>query len=340
MRFAALGVILLSLLNLANQWPSAVRQEQMAARAALAKTTGRQAVVIGGSTGVSIDFAAMELDGAPFFFSASDLFEAAAIGELIFDRPKPPCYLFLMIAPTATSVNNGSPGSAFAPRRRLAYQILWSAGRWRLIDGDWRQPLVELFAPSLGLTAWRPHIAAALSAVGVALAPDPDLAALSLTRLDRSKAPSLAVEQALDRAALIRKIGYYDPQVVDRATSALETLNAHVRARGGILIITSPPLTGSARDATNRYAHRQILELAAIESKLRQQGAIIADYGALQMTGQRLDLFYDNIHLNQWGASAFSRLLAGDLRAQGVFSGTRCLAVGSRNLPNAQSPHR
>lgn len=330
--FFAIGAVLLFGLNLLSQAPAAARRDAEEARRAFAHIAGRAAVTLGGSIGRSIDYRQLCIDGAPFYHDAQDIFEQAALTDLILDRvARPPRYWFVTLLPSAQSADNGSQGSSRAEPRRRTYRLLFDEGRLALIDGDWRQAFVTKFAPSLGAGAWQVHADIVLRAIGVTrpISASQIAAGNRETLLDPGMAAALAADEALTQKEFLRQIAYYDPDVSKRATAALIGMNRKIRARGGTMIVVVPPVSAQLREEMNAVMPEQIREFGQILGKLEADNAIIASYWITPSIAEQAANFHDNTHLGAAGSATFSRMMAKNLRARGVLPPQTCPADDS-----------
>jgi len=343
--FLALGLVLFIGLNRLSQ-AIPERGDQLATmRAALARVPGRQAVSLGGSVGVDIDFEAMCLDAEHFDWPAQDLFEAAAFADLILDRPTPPGTFLLIAAPTAQTYDNGSPASPFAAHRRTMYRFLWRAGGMRLIGDDWRQAFVAIAAPSLRDDAWRPQLRFLLGLAGVPLRPadvPPTLEEMARRRINPATSEARAVEAVGRRQEQLRRMAYYDPTISERSTQVVLRVNRRIRAAGGRMVVVVPPMTPTLRRVTQRELGPDTRDFERRLDQLEKDGAIVARHWDDPAYEGRYDLFRDNEHLNDVGAAVFSRQLAAELSDQGVLPAARdCPPAPHEGSPVARQglPH-
>lgn len=325
--FLAIGLVLfLGLNRLSEVFPE--RQGDLTRmHAALSRVPGRQAVTLGGSIGADVDYAAMCLDGADFYWDSQDLFEVAAFADLMLDRPAPPRYWLVMAAPTAEGIDNGSKASGRAGHRRLMHRFLAQAGKPGLINGDWREAFLATAVPALRDDVWRPHLLALAHLAGVGPGPAPASAGArprALLRLDPAVSAATAPADVQRRAERLARIAYYDPHVPEQSTEALLRMNARIRARGGTMILVVPPMPTTVREATIKGLGPTVRDFNHRLERLARAGVVIVDHWADPAFAGRYELFQDNEHLNHDGAALFSRRLAEDLRARGVLPAAAC----------------
>jgi hypothetical protein len=122
----------------------------------------------------------------------------------------------------------------------------------------------------------------------------------------------------------LERIAYYDETVPRRSEQALLRLNRRIRANGGTLILVVPPMTEAVRSATERKLGAQVRGFEALTTRLAAEGVVVSDHWRDPVFATRYDLFVDNQHLNGAGAAVFSRTLATELRARGIFPQTGC----------------
>lgn len=325
LQFFGLGFVLLMMLN-GLSWLIDDGGEQGRMRAALGEIQGRDAVTLGGSVGVGLRYPQMCVDGADFYWDGQDLFEVAAVADLILDRPAPPRYWIVVAAPTAQSYDNGAAASERGARRREFHRLLFRHGRFDMIGGDWRQVLVTALTPALGYDAWGGRFHALLHRMGLRAAPKPpvDLAARDLRRLDPVAAATEAEAFTERQSAHLERLEYYDGSIPRRAERALLDMHRRIREGGGTLIVVVPPMTEAVRTATERDLGHEVREFEAILGRLAADGVIVSDHWRDPAFGGNYDLFADNQHLNGAGAEAFSRSLANELRRRGVLPPATC----------------
>ncbi|MBV9884818.1 MAG: hypothetical protein JO276_17550 [Sphingomonadaceae bacterium] len=330
--FFALGLLLLALLNWINQLPAESHAEVDEITGTLARVPGHQAVLLGGSSAYAIDFRALCVDGVPFYHGAQDLFEVAALGDLILDRPNPPRYWFVEASPTSQLVDNGSQAAEVTRPRRNLYRAMFALGEHRLIGGDWRQAFIAFAAPSLGSAAWSPYFGRAKRLLGMGGRSETELEVTGL-RLSAAASAANAAEEASERRQALRAMLYYDPDIAARAEAALQALNARIRAQGGVMILVVPPNPEATRTATLAQMPREVAEFGQILRRLANRGAVIANYWSLPLSGHA-ELFRDPMHLNRWGAPLFSRQMGADLRAHHVLppAPPGCSAGGAASI--------
>lgn len=129
LQFFGLGFLLLMALN-GLSWLIDDTGEHRQMRDAVPAIQGREAVTLGGSIGVGVRFPQMCLDGADYYWNGQDLFEVAAVADMILDGPSPPRYWIVVAAPTAQSYDNGAPASERGGRRREFHRLLFRNGRF------------------------------------------------------------------------------------------------------------------------------------------------------------------------------------------------------------------
>lgn len=325
LQFFGLGFLLLMTLN-GLSWLIDDTGEHRQMREALPAVQGRDAVTLGGSVGVGIRLPEMCVDGADYYWNSQDLFEVAAVADLILDGPAPPKYWIVVAAPTAQSYDNGAPASERGGRRREFHRLLFRNGRFGPVGGDWRQVLITALTPALGYDAWAGRFQVLRHRMGLAEAPPPptDWAARDRLTLDPARATPEAKAFAERQAAHLERMAYYDGSIPRRAEEALLRMNRRIMASGGTLILVMPPMTEAVRDQTERNLGRQVREFEAMTARLAADGAVVSDHWRDPAFGRRHDLFADNQHLNGAGAAAFSRLLARELRDRDVLPAVAC----------------
>lgn len=325
LQFFGLGFLLLMALN-GLSWLIDDTGEHQQMRDALPAIQGRDAVTLGGSIGVGVRFPQMCVDGADFYWNAQDLFEVAAIADLILDGPSPPRYWIVVAAPTAQSYDNGAPASERGGRRREFHRLLFRHGRFGMVGGDWRQVLITALTPALGYDAWAGRFHTVRHRMGLAPAPPPptDWAARDLRTLDPAQAGAEAKAFTDRQAAHLERIAYYDKSIPRRAEQALRSMHRRIEAGGGTLIVVVPPMTEAVRRRTEQDLGREVRDFEAMMGRLEADGAVVSDHWRDPAFGRRYDLFADNQHLNGAGAAAFSRLLASELRDRGVLPAAAC----------------
>ena len=325
LQFFGLGFVLLMMLN-GLSWLIGDGGEQGRMQAALREIEGRDAVTLGGSVGVGLRYPQMCVDGADFYWDGQDLFEVAAVADLILDQPAPPRYWIVVAAPTAQSYDNGASASERGARRREFHRLLFRHGRFDMIGGDWRQVLVTALTPALGYDAWGARFHALLHRIGLRGPPKPpvDLAARDLRRLDPGAAASEAEAFTERQADHLERLEYYDGSIPRRAEQAMIRMNQRIEASGGTMILVTPPMTEAVQESTVREMADQVLGFEAMLARLAADGAVVSNHWRDPAFGRRYDLFADNQHLNGAGAEAFSRLFAAELRDRGVLPAAAC----------------
>ncbi|MBX9461254.1 MAG: hypothetical protein KL785_09345 [Brevundimonas sp.] len=325
LQFFGLGFLLLMGLN-GLSWLIDDTGEHRQMRDALPAIQGREAVTLGGSIGVGIRFPEMCLDGADYYWNSQDLFEVAAVADLILDGPAPPKYWVVVAAPTAQSYDNGAPASERGGRRREFHRLLFRNGRFGMVGGDWRQVLITALTPALGYDAWAGRFQMLRHRMGLAEAPPPatDWAARDLRTLDPTRAPAEAEAFTESQAAHLERMAYYDKAIPRRAEQALLRMHRRIEAGGGTMILVVPPMTGAVRASTERDLGPQVREFEAMAARLAAEGVVVSDHWRDPTFSGNYDLFADNQHLNGAGAEAFSRSLADELRGRGVLPRATC----------------
>lgn len=325
LQFFGLGFLLLMALN-GLSWLIDDTGEHRQMRDALPAIQGRDAVTLGGSVGVGIRFPAMCLDGADYYWNSQDLFEVAAVADLILEGPAPPRYWIVVAAPTAQSYDNGAAASERGGRRREFHRLLFRHGRFGMVGGDWRQVLITAVTPALGYDAWAGRFQMLRHQAGLAEAPPPptDWAARDRLTLDPATAASEAEAFTDRQAAHLERMAYYDGSIARRSGQALLRMNRRIQAAGGNLILVVPPMTEAVRSRTERDLGEQVREFEAMTRRLAADGAVVSDHWRDPAFARRYDLFADNQHLNGAGAEAFSRSLAAELRDRGVLPSIAC----------------
>lgn len=324
-QFIGLGFLLLMALN-ALSWFLDDTSEQAQMRTALAAIQGRDAVTLGGSVGVGVRYPHMCVDGADYYWNGQDLFEVAAVADLILDGPAPPRYWIVVAAPTAQSYDNGAAASERGGRRREFHRLLFRHGRFGMVGGDWRQVLVTAVTPALGYDAWGGRFYMIRHRMGLAAAPPPtvDWAARDRLTLDPAVAMSEAEAFTARQSKHLERIAYYDGSVARRSEQALQRMHRRIRESGGTMILVVPPMTEAVRTRTEQELGPQVRGFEAMTRRLAADGVVVSDHWRSPAFGRRYDLFADNQHLNGAGAEAFSRALAGELRDRGVMRAAAC----------------
>ena len=268
----------------------------------------------------------MCLDGADYHWNSQDLFEVAAVADLILDEPAPPKYWIVVAAPTAQSYDNGAPASERGGRRREFHRLLFRHGRVGMVGGDWRQVLITALTPALGYDAWTGRFQVLRHRMGLAEAPPlpTDWAARDLLTLDPARAAAEAETLTERQAAHLERMAYYDGSIPRRAEAALQRMHRRIKASGGTLVLVMPPMTEAVRNQTERDMGRRVREFEAMTARLAADGAVVSDHWRNPAFARSYDLFADNQHLNGAGATAFSRLLARELRDRGVLPAVAC----------------
>lgn len=333
-QFFGLGFVLLMALN-GLSWLVDDTGEHRLMQAALPGIQGREAVTLGGSVGVDIRHPQMCLDGADYYWNGQDLFEVAAVADLILDGPSPPRYWFIVAAPTAQSYDNGAPASERGGRRREFHRLLFRHGRFDMIGGDWRQVLVTGVTPALGYDAWGGRFHVLLHRMRLAAAPPPanDWAARDRIRLNPATARTEAEASTERQSAHLERIAYYDGSIPRRAEQAMSGLNRRIQAGGGTMILVVPPMTEEVRTATERRLGAEVRGFQAMLKRLAAEGVVVSDHWRDTAFEGRHDLFADNLHLNGAGAEGFSRSLGVELRARGALPAGGCPAGHSPETP-------
>jgi hypothetical protein len=320
--FFGIGLLLLAALNWLARLPGGDwREREMRER--LAAMPGRPAVSIGSSIANGFNMAQLCPSGLEYHLT-QDAFEMQAAVDFALARPRPARLWIALVAPSIQSWDNGSPGAGWPGHRMTSYRALYSQGYRGLIGGDWRRALTANLMPAIGDEAWRPHMrwlfdlvrgrrAEAPGGVPPGLADRAGWVAQMQERLDPRIAAAFANERAATRAANLRRIAYYTPDVERHASAALIDMNAAIRRSGGRLVVVVPPMTREAREATARHMPEQIGGLRSLLERLTRAGALVRDHWADPRFEGRYDLFRDNEHLNFAGGAAFSRILAADL---------------------------
>lgn len=328
LQFLGLGFVLLMLLN-GLSWLIDDGGEQSRMQAALREVQGRDAVTLGGSIGVGVRYPEMCVDGADFYWDGQDLFEVAAVADLILDGPSPPRYWIVVAAPTAQSYDNGASASERGGRRREFHRLLFRHGRFDMIGGDWRQVLVTALTPALGYDAWGGRFHTLLHRAGLASAPQTgmDAATRDELRLDPTVAATEAGAFTTRQAEHLERLAYYDDGIPGRTEGALQAMNRKIRESGGTMILVVPPMTGAVRTATEATLGHEVREFEAMVDRLAAEGVVISDHWRDPTFGRRYDLFADNQHLNGAGAKAFSRSLGVELRNRAVLPVADCRAA-------------
>lgn len=337
LQFFGLGFLLLMTLN-GLSWLIDDTGEHRQMREALPAIQGRDAVTIGGSVGVGVRFPLMCVDGADYYWNGQDLFEVAAVADLILDGPAPPRYWIVVAAPTAQSYDNGAPASERGGRRREFHRLLFRHGDFGPVGGDWRQVLITALTPALGYDAWAGRFHTLRHQLGLAEAPPPptDWAARDLLTLDPARAAAEAEAFTERQAAHLERMAYYDSSIPRRAEQALIRMNQRIEANGGSMILVTPPMTEAVRENTEREMGEQVRGFEAMLARLAADGAVVSDHWRDPAFARRYDLFADNQHLNGAGAAAFSRSLARELRDRGALPASACndgQAVDSADFP-------
>ena len=325
LQFFGLGFLLLMTLN-GLSWLIDDTGEHRRMREALPAVQGREAVTLGGSVGVGIRFPEMCVDGADYYWNGQDLFEVAAVADLILDGPAPPRYWIVVAAPTAQSYDNGAPASERGGRRREFHRLMFRHGRFGMVGGDWRQVLITALTPALGYDAWAGRFQTLRHRMGLAEAPPPstDWAARDLLTLDAARAASEAEVFTARQAARLERMAYYDGSIPRRAEEALRRMHRRIKASGGTMVLVMPPMTEAVRNQTERHMGRRVREFEAMTGRLAADGAVVSDHWRDPAFARRYDLFADNQHLNGAGAMAFSRSLARELRDRDILPAVAC----------------
>lgn len=303
--FIVLGLALLAMLNLVNRASEGRQATARVMAAAFARTPGSEAVAFGGK---ELDLEAMCLDGQRFSQTA-DLFEIAAIGRAILERPDPPRLWFVQLAPSTQSVSNGGRASETGAQRRETYRLLHGVGDWRLIDGDWRQAVLAETAP-LGPEAWAGQLRALGLLPGEA-GPPPDPDAVGF--VDEAASARRARRDVMLRRERVDRTAYYDPGVGSRSMRALRGLNRGIQAHGGVLVLHLPPVTPAVRREMLRLMPDAVGELQEGLRVLEREGAVVEDRWADADFWGRPGLSVDGVHLTRTGAALYSQQLGAGL---------------------------
>ena len=325
LQFLGLGFLLLMALNgLSRLIDDGGEQSRM--QAALHEVQGHDVVTVGGSIGGAIRYPEMCVDGADFYWDGQDLFEVAAVADLILDGPSPPRYWIVMAAPTAQSYDNGASASERGGRRREFHRLLFRNGRFGMIGGDWRQVLVTALTPALGYDAWGGRFHTLLHRAGLAPALRTGLDPETRDRLTVNPAVADREAEAFTtrQAEHLERLAYYDDDIPRRTEETLKAMNRRIRASGGTMILVIPPMTEAVRTATEEALGGEVRDFEAIMGRLAAEGVIVSDHWRDPAFGRRYALFVDNQHLNGAGARAFSRSLGVELRGRGALPPAAC----------------
>tara|TARA_R110000782_G_scaffold9706_5_gene31042 strand:+ start:250 stop:1110 length:861 start_codon:yes stop_codon:yes gene_type:complete len=282
----------------------------------------------------------MCLDGADFFWNGQDLFEAAALAELILEQPRPPRYWIIVAAPSAQSYDNGGVASPRAGRRREIHRLMFRQGHYGMIGGDWRQLIVTAVTPALGYDAWGERFHQLLARTGVV--PERPARVGQRANMEVTLDPLTAADKAEaftgTQAENLARTAYYDPTVARRSTRAMLALNRHIQDAGGVMILVTPPMTLPVRQSTLRALPDQVVEFEAMQAQLIHEGAVVSNHWDDAAYGEAWSLYTDNQHLNGAGADQFSVHLAQALRAKGVLPNSTCREGDARRPGVTTSP--
>ncbi|MBD59076.1 MAG: hypothetical protein CL808_03000 [Citromicrobium sp.] len=321
--FLLFGALVLGALNLAGRIPIHGPTPPQEMKAAFDRIAGKEAVSLGGSVGTAIDFDAMCLSGTPFWNNGQDLFEAEALVDLILSRPDPPRLYFLVISPTSLGHDNGLPSLGGTYRRRFTYRFLHAEGHWGLIGGDWRQAFQAQAMPAKGEQLRNPWHAALLDALQ--LLPPPDPGVLDDTRsIDPRQAPALAKATMAEWQENAEDVAYFDPQVGERTSAALLRIADRIDARGGRLIVVSPPYIDELVQPMQQAEWSRIDRFDSVLAQLEARGALVINEWDNRGTRYGLRHFRDPKHLNAPGARAFSRQIDTYLARKGIVDRRAC----------------
>jgi hypothetical protein len=317
--FLALGAVLLAALNWIALLPGGnLREIEM--RQQLDALDGRDAAAIGGSGARALDFSAMCIDGSSYLW-AHEYLETSAVARVALGRPNAPRDWFVVTGPTTQSFDNGSPAGPWVGQRLSTYRTLYRLGYRGLIGGDWRSALLAIGVPSLGDEVWQPHLSLLVRAVG--LTPSrprgmPPGGGPASPASDAAKLQAEADKWIVARAALLRRVAYYDPHVRERGWRSLLGLNRAVAARGGRMYVIVPPTARAGLRVAARLMPDEVRDFRRLLARVESEGAVVSWHWDDPAFVDDPAMFSDVQHLTPAGAAIFSRRLGEELRDRGV----------------------
>jgi hypothetical protein len=292
----------------------------------LERMASRRAVVLGSSHAYSIELKAMRLSGVNLAHDGQDLFEVAYIARTVkarapkLDRVVIALSYFSFVFDNAAYVENGV-------KTRVGRRIDLYAGfgRFSLIPGDGGEYLKGMLWPLVT----RDHYAAGFSALGVkearAETPDDDAdrdrAGDKDVDLPPGKRPPKTLQYYQDHAK--RRCRHYDALIkgmraghpgIERDTYAvLRALIEELHDDSIKVVLVTPPYLDPYNQCFDQRWQRLTRENGARLAK--ETGATYLDYST-HPAFRDMSRFMDTDHLRKSHRAAFSKMLAGDLKAR------------------------
>lgn len=307
-RFAAGAVLSVGALYVVSEVVDPV-YPVMAARVAVFRERAPrvEALSVGNSHGLALDFAALGMPGMHFWDSGHDAFEAMYLARYAADDAPRLRYVLLTASYGLERLDHaGATDESLRGLRRVIYARTPTQG---FIPGDRDLWLAGVFAPVARPDHW----------AGVAqriLRPDRAGPPLRLTGDGRVEEPppppfrpdSLARGAAPQPARTLTagELGANDPTTPARAVARLEELARDLDARGIRLVLYTPPY----HETLPRYIRQRAGGTRrALAPLLAHSNVVWMDFGADPAFMRRDDLFRDSDHMNPAGARVFSTLL-------------------------------
>ena len=267
------------------------------------------ALSLGSSHARAIDFPSMEIEGFHLSRSSGDIHEAAFLLEEMLPRlPALRCVL-LPLSPFLLTLDNGAPTTR--DRSALRRELYVRTGSLRYIDGDLRPFVAGKLAPVARPDHWRGVInrfrgfppGGTVEPDGAIPHPD-QLRTISRDSLRVHGAAAARLHHELSMESLSLR-----PDVRSRSIRALGTVIEQAGERGVHVFLYTPPYHAAYLVALPDDAMRRERSLGSNLSR-RYAHVSYVDYAAHPAFTNEDRYFHNSDHLNRYGATDFSRMLA------------------------------
>ena len=276
-----------------------------------------EAISVGDSHSLGLDFRAMNIRGFPLWKGGSDLFEVCYFLNAVTPRLTRLRIVFLDISPMVFARDNGSY-AAFQPIRQTYYYMTPTVRSWRLINGDLKNFVRGKLSPILRADHWSgvaKFLAASLFHSKVHQ--DKPVDEFGYVRQKPTVEARSATKTAYQRFEPVLAYTWGNTDVEKASYHELaSTLKMLRQKKIRVILFTTPfpemvakyllTKRGTELQRTRQYAQRL------------QRECDVEYYDLLQdeSFSTRYDYFIDENHLNQVGAEVFSRKLAGLISKQ------------------------
>lgn len=306
---AILLALFAALSHISNVVVPGFREERERIARMLSQADKIEAITLGNSHNLAINFRALGIYGYHLWVPGGDLFETGSFGEVCFSHlPR----LHLLFIPLSYPVFHiGQESSKKYAYHRINYTAMRPLAPWRLINGDWRNYLLSWLSPVMRLDHWRE--AARYGLFGVTPPRRKTFSADGNQIVKKEPWNPVAVDTHSPKYAANRHLKRVEEalaansDVEELTTTSLRNLIYVTHQRGIRIVFYTPPYTRGYSDRMRGQNPELLLRWARIVRDLIAEEHIdYYDFSDDPRFIDRPDYFMNEDHMSLKGARAFS----------------------------------